>query len=90
MYDTILQESILCQVLSWQTKNSLYFINIRDTVTNMVPLHSVDLAPSCEHILTLLAWFLRDLAYLSMLFILDIWSALQAVQSISRINNMLK
>ncbi len=64
--------SIVCQMLSWQTKNSSHFINIWDTVTNVVPLHSVHQAQSYEPILTLLAWFLQDLAYLSMLFILEV------------------
>ena len=36
------------------------------------PLCSVHQAPSDEPNLTLQAWFLRDLAYLSMLFILQV------------------
>ncbi len=52
-------------MLSWRTKNSSHFINIWDTVTNVIPLHSVHQAPLYEPIFTLLAWFLRDLAYLS-------------------------
>ncbi len=59
-------------MLSWQTKNRHHLINICDTVRNVVPVHSVHQAPSYEHILTLRAWFLRDLAYLSMLFILEV------------------
>ena len=49
--------SKVCQMLSWQTKNQPHFINIRDTVTNMVLLHSVHHALSHEPILTLLAPF---------------------------------
>ena len=67
-------------------KNRPHFINIWDTVTNIVPLCSVNHVSSYEHILELLAWFLWYLAYLCMLFIL----ALQTVQSTSRINNILK
>ncbi len=61
-----------CQMLSWRTKNGPHFNNIWDTVTNVVPLYSVHQAPSYEPNLTLLAGFLRDLAYLSMLFILEV------------------
>ncbi len=64
--------TIVCQMLSWRTKEWPHFINIWDTVTNVVPLHSVHQAPSYEHILTLLAWFLLDLAFLSMLFIREV------------------
>ena len=49
----------------------------------MIPLCSVYLAPSYEANLTLLAPFPTELIYLSMLFI-------SAVQTISRINSMLK
>ncbi len=63
---------IVCQILSWRTKNRPYFISVLDTVTVVVPLHSVYQAPSYGPILTLLAWFLLDLAYLSMLFILEV------------------
>ena len=42
------------------------------TDTNRVPLGSVYQVPSYEPNLTFLAWFLRDLAYLSMLFILEV------------------
>ncbi len=62
----------VCQMLSWRTKNSSHFINIWDTVTNLVPLHSVYQAPSYELILTFLAPFPTELAYLSMLFILEV------------------
>ncbi len=68
----VLVSPIVCQMLSWRTKNWPHFINISDTVTNVIPLHSVHQAPSYEPNLTLLAWFLRDLAYLSMLFILEV------------------
>ncbi len=54
------------------TKNSLYSINIQDTVTNMVPFCSVYQAPSYESNLTFLAPFPTELAYLSMLFILEV------------------
>ncbi len=64
--------SKVCQMLSWRTKNSLHSINIWDTVTNVVPLHSVDQAPSYEPSFTLLAGFLRNFAFLSMLFILEV------------------
>ncbi len=63
---------IVCQMLSWRTKNWSHFINIWDTVTNVIPLCSVHQAPSYEHNLILLAWILQDLAYLSMLFILEV------------------
>ena len=76
---------IVSQMLSWRTKNSLYCINIWDTVTNVLLLCSVLQAPSYEPSLTLLTPFSIDLAYLSMLFILD-----SAVQTIWRINNILK
>ena len=41
------------------------------TVTNVVPLWSVYQAPSYEHNLTLLAWFLLEFAYLRIPFILQ-------------------
>ncbi len=63
---------IVCQVLSRRTKNWSHFINIWDTVTNVVPFCSVYQAPSYEPNLTLLSWFLQDLAFLSMLFILEV------------------
>ncbi len=66
------QMHIVCQMLFWRTKNWPHFINICDTVTTLVPLHSVHQAPSYGPNVTLLAWFLRDLAYLSMLFILEV------------------
>ncbi len=62
----------VCQMLSRRTKNSSYFINIQDTDTKVVPLHSAHQAPSYEPILTFLAPFPTELAYLSMLFILDV------------------
>ncbi len=62
----------VCQMLFWQTKNSLYSINIKDTVTNGVPLCPVHQAPSYGPILTLLAWFLRYLDHSSMPFILEV------------------
>ncbi len=49
----------VCQMLSWRTKNWPHFINIRDTFTNVVPLHSVYQAPSYEPTLTFLAPFPR-------------------------------
>ncbi len=58
----------VCQILFWWTKYSLHSINIRDTVTEVLPLYSVYQAPFYESDLTLLAWFLPDIAYLSMLF----------------------
>ena len=64
-----------CQMLSWWAKNWPHFINIWDTVTPYEPN------------LTLLAWFLQDLAYLRMLFVLEV---LCTAGSTSRINNMLK
>ncbi len=71
-------------MLSWWTKNSLYFINILDTVTNVVSLCSVYQTQSYEPNLTLLAWFLPEIAYLIMLFILEV------VQTTSIISSMLK
>ena len=62
----------VCQMLSCWTKNPLYSINIQDTVTNGVPLCSVYQTPSYEPNLTLLASFLSEFAYLSMLFILEV------------------
>ncbi len=59
-------------MLSWRTKNSSDFINICDTVTNLIPLCSVYEASSYESILTFLAPFPTELAYLSMLFILEV------------------
>ncbi len=58
-------------MLSWRTKNSLYSINIEDTVTNVIPLCSVYQAPSYKSNLTFPAPFLTELAYLSMLFNLE-------------------
>ena len=81
-------------MLPWRKKNAPYLINIWDTATNMVPLCSVHQAPSCEPNLTFLAQFPAEFAYLSILFKLEVLytagSAEHAVQSISRINNMLK
>ena len=34
--------SKVCQMFSWWMKNGPHFINIRETVTNAVPLHSVN------------------------------------------------
>ena len=65
----------VCQMLSWRSKNGPHSNNIWDTVTNLVPLHSVHQAPSYEPILTLLAPFLTEFAYLSMLFILEVLCA---------------
>ncbi len=62
----------VCQMLFWQTKNGPHFTNIWDTVTNVVPLHSVHQAPSYEPNLIFLAQFPTELAYLSMLFILEV------------------
>ncbi len=59
------------EMLSWSTKNPLHSINIWDTVTKVVPLCSLYQAPSYEPNLTLLAWYLPDITYLSMLFILE-------------------
>ncbi len=66
------EETKVCQMLSWRTKNGTHSINIGDTVTNVLPLCSVYQAPSYEPSHTLIAWFLRDLAYLSMIFILEV------------------
>ena len=46
--------------------------SISEIVTNVIPLCSVYQAPSYGPNLTLLAWFLRDLAYFSMLFSLEV------------------
>ncbi len=62
---------IVCQMLSWWTKNRLHSISFWDNVTKMVLLCSVYRAPSYESNLTLLAPFPAELAYLSMLFILE-------------------
>ncbi len=61
-----------CQMISWRMKNGPHFIIIRDTVTNVVALHSLHQAPLYDHNLTSLAWFLWDVACLSMLFILEV------------------
>ena len=60
-----------CQMLSWWTNNSLHSINIWDAITKVLPYCSLYHLPSHESNLTLLAWFLPDLAYLSMLFIFE-------------------
>ena len=62
----------VCQILSRWTKNSLHPINIYDTVTKVLPSCSVYRAPSYEPNFALLEWFLSELAYLSMLFILEV------------------
>ena len=62
----------VCQMLSGQTKNSLYSLNIQDAVTNVVPLCSVCQAPSYEMNLTFLTPFATELSHLSMLFILEV------------------
>ena len=72
-------------MLSRWTKNWLHSINSWDTVTKVVPLWSAFQAPSYELNLCLLTWFRPMLAYLSMLFILEL-----AVQASSRINIMLR
>ena len=61
-----------CQMLSRRTKNYFYFINIGDTVTNVLPLCSVYKVSSYEPNLTLLGWYLSEFAYLSMLFIPEV------------------
>ena len=48
---------ILCQMLSWWTKNFPHSINVWDRLTNLIPLCSVYQTPSYEHNLTLLAPF---------------------------------
>ena len=58
-------------MLSWWTKKSLRSINIWNTITNMLPLCSVHQAPSYESNITLLAPFPTELAYLNMLYILE-------------------
>ncbi len=63
----------LCQMLPWWTKNSLHSIIICDTVTTVLPLYSVYQAPSYEPNLTSLAAFPSEWAYLSMLFILEMF-----------------
>ena len=75
----VVHSSKYCQMLSWWTKNLLHSINTRDTATNVIPLCSVYQASFYEPNLTLLAWFLPEFAYLSMLFILE----MQEVQAIS-------
>ncbi len=62
----------LSYVLFWRTKNPPNYINILDTATSVVSLHSVHQAPSYQPILTLLARFLRVLVYLCVLFILNL------------------
>ena len=52
-------------------ENPLHSVNIGDIVTNMVPLCSLYRVSSYKCNLKLLAWFLPDLAYLIMLFILE-------------------
>ena len=78
--------SILCQMLILWTNSSLHSINIWDTVTQVVPLCSVYQAPSYESNITLVVQFSTELAYLGCYLFLR-WSALQ---TISRINNMLE
>ncbi len=69
-------------MLSWWTKNSLHSINIRDIVAKVLSLCSVYQAQTYESGLTFPVEFLTELAYLSMIFILE----MQAVQTISRIS----
>ena len=64
--------SILRQMLSWWTKNSLHSINIGDIVTKVVSLCSVYRVPFYESNFTFLASFPTKLAYLSMLVILEV------------------
>ncbi len=67
-----MDESRVRQMLSWWTKNSLHSIQYLNTVTKVLPLCSVCQAPSYESNLTLLTPFPTELAYLSMLFILEV------------------
>ena len=62
---------IVCQMLSRWTKNSPHSINISDIIIYVLPLCSVYQVPSYESNLTLLASFPTELAYWSMLFILE-------------------
>ncbi len=64
--------NIVCQMLSWWTKSSLHSINIQDTFTNVLLLCSVCQAPCYEHNLTMLVPFPTELAYLSIIFILEV------------------
>ena len=53
----ICSDAKVCQMLPWRTKNWPHFINIWDTVTNVIPLCSLYQAPSYESNHTLLAPF---------------------------------
>ena len=75
-------------MVSWRMENSLHSTNIRDTANNMVAFCSVYQVPSYDPCLALLAPVLKEVAYLCMLFILEV--SCQAVQVISRIDNAFK
>ena len=64
--------SIVCQMLSWSTKNSPHSIDIWDIEKKVVPMCSSLKAPSYDPQLTLLASVTTELPYLSMLFILEL------------------
>ncbi len=64
--------SILCQKLLWWTEHEPISINILDAATKVLPMCSVYRAPSYKPIITLLPPFHAELAYLGMLFILEL------------------
>ena len=66
------QKAYFNQMVSWWTKHWPHPINIRDTVTNVVPLCSIYQAPSYEHSLILLSPFSTLLAHSILLIVLEI------------------
>ena len=69
--------------------NSPQSTNIYDSVAKIVPMCSVYHAPSYEPNLSLLTQFSTELAYLSLLFILEL-ACTTGVHASSKINNMLR
>ena len=69
---------IICQMLEWWMKNSPCFFNTRDNITKVVPLCAVYQPPSYKPSFTLLACLLPKLAYLSILFILEMASTVHS------------
>ncbi len=65
------KQGIVCKMFLWWTKNISHPINVRGIYTNVVPLCSVEHAPSSEIIFTWLAWVSTIRAHLSRLFILE-------------------
>ena len=57
---------------SSKMENLTYSINIKDTVTHLVPLHSVQRSTSNETNVSVQSLVLDDLDYLNMLIILEV------------------